>query len=503
MAQFIQGIWYDNTEPENKNFLWLRASSGNLYSMYIYGAESWTLVGSATPELVSVIISAIEQAGVFVSGDVLNDYYTKEETYSKDETNDLLAHVDVADKQGSIENSGQVPVTENPLEGDIEFTLPVVGEDIAPFVNTEFTMQPTLWIKQKAIPSTSLTYSTLKVYGYTALTTSWELLYTISYNTLTILEITFPDSQHITYHLTSPNLNGYMELVPSVSPMIFQKVKVVEENFTSSKVHLYDYINLSTYVPATSKEYINGEWVTRKKNVSWGEIVGDIDLQTDLSNALSGKESTSNKTFSISQQSTHFEYPSAKSVYDAIQNLSAGFVILNITDDSGTLSQEDFDIVASDHCIITHGNSLYFKSYNGSVGYDYVRLTATRTDNSITEYYFTAQTSTRNYTFGTHVDNRPRVYPNASDPTETLTTIGIGDVVYNLPSGVVPTIDTEPQQNSTNLVTSGGVYTAVSEKEATANKVISLSSNSTDTEYPSAKCVYDIVGDIETLLADL
>lgn len=41
----------------------------------------------------------------------------------------------------------------------------------------------------------------------------------------------------------------------------------------------------------------------------------------------------------------------------------------------------------------------------------------------------------------------------------------------------------------------------ISGKESTANKVTSLSSSSTDTQYPSAKCVYDLVGDIETLLA--
>lgn len=41
----------------------------------------------------------------------------------------------------------------------------------------------------------------------------------------------------------------------------------------------------------------------------------------------------------------------------------------------------------------------------------------------------------------------------------------------------------------------------LSAKEDTSNKVTSLSAASTDTEYPSAKCVYDIVGDIETLLA--
>ena len=39
--------------------------------------------------------------------------------------------------------------------------------------------------------------------------------------------------------------------------------------------------------------------------------------------------------------------------------------------------------------------------------------------------------------------------------------------------------------------------------ETTANKVTSISALSTDTQYPSAKCVYDIVGDIETLLSQI
>lgn len=39
--------------------------------------------------------------------------------------------------------------------------------------------------------------------------------------------------------------------------------------------------------------------------------------------------------------------------------------------------------------------------------------------------------------------------------------------------------------------------------EVTTNKVTSLSSSSTDTQYPSAKCVYDLVGDIETILYNI
>lgn len=37
--------------------------------------------------------------------------------------------------------------------------------------------------------------------------------------------------------------------------------------------------------------------------------------------------------------------------------------------------------------------------------------------------------------------------------------------------------------------------------EASTNKVTSLSSSSTDTQYPSAKCVYDLIGDVESLLS--
>lgn len=37
--------------------------------------------------------------------------------------------------------------------------------------------------------------------------------------------------------------------------------------------------------------------------------------------------------------------------------------------------------------------------------------------------------------------------------------------------------------------------------ETTANKVQSVSSASTHQQYPTAKCLYDLVGDIETLLA--
>lgn len=57
----------------------------------------------------------------------------------------------------------------------------------------------------------------------------------------------------------------------------------------------------------------------------------------------------------------------------------------------------------------------------------------------------------------------------------------------------IPSLDTTPTNNSSNAITSGGVYSALLNKENTSNKVTAISSSSTDTQYPSAKCVYNAI----------
>lgn len=75
-----------------------------------------------------------------------------------------------------------------------------------------------------------------------------------------------------------------------------------------------------------------------------------------------------------------------------------------------------------------------------------------------------------------------------NDGTVDTTSYG----TYSKPSGGIPASDI-----------ASGVIPNVSGKEDTSNKVTSLSSSSTDTQYPSAKCVWDLVGDIETILASI
>ena len=64
--------------------------------------------------------------------------------------------------------------------------------------------------------------------------------------------------------------------------------------------------------------------------------------------------------------------------------------------------------------------------------------------------------------------------------------------------------------NAKNLKKSDGttisadsINTKLENMEDITNKVTTLDSSSTDTQYPSAKCVYDLVGDVESLLASL
>ena len=77
----------------------------------------------------------------------------------------------------------------------------------------------------------------------------------------------------------------------------------------------------------------------------------------------------------------------------------------------------------------------------------------------------------------------------------------------NSVEGKLETIETGAQVNTVDSVNSktGSIVLTYSDvgAENVSNKVTSLSSSSTDTQYPSAKCIYDIIGDVESILTHL
>ena len=80
-----------------------------------------------------------------------------------------------------------------------------------------------------------------------------------------------------------------------------------------------------------------------------------------------------------------------------------------------------------------------------------------------------------------------------------------GTVTLSIPT--VPTNVSDFNNDAGYLTSSTGVSSVngstgtVTGIQTTSNLVTSVDSNSTDTQYPSAKCLYDLCGDIETLLA--
>lgn len=73
---------------------------------------------------------------------------------------------------------------------------------------------------------------------------------------------------------------------------------------------------------------------------------------------------------------------------------------------------------------------------------------------------------------------------------------------YNKPSGGIPSTDLASaiQTSLGKADTALQSHQDISGKENTSNKVTSISAQSTDNQYPTAKCVYDLIGNIETLL---
>ncbi len=91
----------------------------------------------------------------------------------------------------------------------------------------------------------------------------------------------------------------------------------------------------------------------------------------------------------------------------------------------------------------------------------------------------------------------------------TTTDTNVQNLVINVLTkqqyeGITTPSNNELYMVTDESITSSEVTTALGyTPENQANKVTSISSSSTDTQYPSAKCVYDIVGNIETLLSQV
>ena len=98
-----------------------------------------------------------------------------------------------------------------------------------------------------------------------------------------------------------------------------------------------------------------------------------------------------------------------------------------------------------------------------------------------------------------YIQNKPTIPTDTSDLTNGAGyTTNIGTITSVKMNG--STVSSSGEADLGTVITS---HQDISGKENTSNKVTSISSSSTDTQYPSAKCVYDIIGDVESLLSEV
>lgn len=129
----------------------------------------------------------------------------------------------------------------------------------------------------------------------------------------------------------------------------------------------------------------------------------------------------------------------------------------------------------------------------------------------LTDYYTKTETNNLLDTKQSLIDSTHKLSADLVDDTNTtnkfVTTSekSTWNAKYDKPSGGIPKTDlaSDVQTSLGKADTAIQTHQDISGKEDKSNKVTSLSSLSTDTQYPSAKCVYDIVGDIETILTTL
>ena len=105
------------------------------------------------------------------------------------------------------------------------------------------------------------------------------------------------------------------------------------------------------------------------------------------------------------------------------------------------------------------------------------------------------------------IKNKPSIPTKTSELTNDsgfLTSVPVTSVnnktgAVNLSASDVGALPT----STTYVLSVNGQSGAVTGIQTTSNLVTSVSSSSTDSQYPSAKCLYDMVGDIESLLASI
>lgn len=235
--------------------------------------------------------------------------------------------------------------------------------------------------------------------------------------------------------------------------------------------------------------YVNGNLKDGTNSVSVSDLVGALadivtlqsashthsnkalldtytQTETDLADAVSKKHSHSNKSVLDNVTQTHLDNShthSNKSVLDGIAST-------DVTNWNDKYSRTEVDAKVNNAVAIANGKT---KSY-------VIDLTDNASFNAVTDTITLADSTTLTLVDGS---------------TVTLGDLKAGDVILitdtDVPDRWVAQITSENQTVAYRMDSLETRKVDITPKEDKSNKVTALSSGSTDTQYPSAKCVYD------------
>lgn len=201
---------------------------------------------------------------------------------------------------------------------------------------------------------------------------------------------------------------------------------------------------------------VSGRYDTATKTIIL-TLKGGSTISIPVGDLVSGLESESNKVTSIGASSTNVEYPSAKAVYDVIQDINE----------------------VPDAAVVDTGKVLTIDSTGEPV-------------------WSTLSTGVTDYNL---LSNKPSINNVELSGNKTAAQLGLVET-SDLNNYLTITSAANTYQTKAGMSNYLSNATAAN-MEVITNKVTSLSASSTDTQYPSAKCVYDLIGDVETILATL
>lgn len=237
----------------------------------------------------------------------------------------------------------------------------------------------------------------------------------------------------------------------------------------------------------SSPVHTHSQYLTEHQDISMKQNIEDNTLNTNNKTVPSAINEVNSIAKGANQALSYSNYQSMINVFNNLANnvYNVGQNVMIVTLQVPDLWISGIESTSSTYTYTTDSAFTTELSTNGYVQVGYYKLSALETQKVDLTNYVQFTNYARSSKAGVI---KSANYLNVSDSGIPY----VSALQYN----------TYLTRDNTIFISKGTLENVVAGKnlETANNKVTSISSSSTDTQYPSAKCVYDIVGDIDSVI---